>query len=247
MKVSFIIPAYNEEGILGACLESVQREIAHGRYEAEIIVVNNASTDRTAEIARGFSEVRVVNEQHKGLTHARQAGYRASSGDLIANIDADTVIPEGWLATVMSEFERNPNLVALSGPFVYHDLPFLKRTLANLFITTYPLVNFIVQHILHAGAILQGGNFVLRRTALAKIGGYDTSIEFYGEDTDIARRISKVGEVKWTLRFPIYASGRRLQKEGLLGTGFRYALNFFWTIIFRKPYTLEHYDIRTKK
>ena len=60
---------------------------------------------------------------------------------------------------------------------------------------------------------MQGGNFVVRRDALQKIGGYDTNISFYGEDTDVARRLSKVGHVKFTFDLPALSSGRRLAKE----------------------------------
>ena len=97
MKISFVIPAYNEEGYLGECLASVRRELARGRYDAEVIVVNNASTDKTAEIARSFPGVIVVDEPKKGLSQARHSGFAASSGDLIANVDADTILPKGWL------------------------------------------------------------------------------------------------------------------------------------------------------
>jgi len=53
-------------------------------------------------------------------------------------------------------------------------------------------------------------------------GGFDTSITFYGEDTDVARRISRVGTVKWTFKLPMYTSGRRLAHDGVMRTGIRY-------------------------
>ena len=61
--------------------------------------------------------------------------------------------------------------------------------------------------------MLQGGNYVVRREALEKIGGYNLEISFYGEDTDVARRIQKEGRVRFTFEFPIYASGRRINQE----------------------------------
>lgn len=247
MRVSFSIPAYNEEQRIAHCLESVQKEIVRaGReHECEIVVVNNASTDRTAEIARSFSGVKVVDEPRKGLVRARQTGFENSTGELVANVDSDTMVPPGWLDTVFREFDKNPDLVALSGPFIYFDLPPFKRLIAHSFIKLYPAVNWFMQHVLHAGAILQGGNFVVRRDAMLKIGGFDTSISFYGEDTDVARRISKVGRVKWTLKFPIYSSGRRLAHEGILTMGLRYSLNFFYTTFSTRPWSETHSDIRT--
>ncbi|MDO8482130.1 MAG: glycosyltransferase family 2 protein [bacterium] len=246
MKISFVIPAYNEEELIAKCVGSIQLALANGKYDAEIIVVNNASTDRTKEVASRIAGVRVVDEPRKGLTRARQAGYAASSGDLIANTDADTMLTPEWLPTVMREFERNPKLVALSGPFIYYDLPLFERALVKIFYWFGFIFYFINQRILHAGAMLQGGNFVVRRTALEKIGGYDTSIEFYGEDTDVAKRISKVGTVKWTFRLPMLASGRRLQKEGIVKIGTRYAINFFWTTYRGVPFTKKYTDVRLK-
>lgn len=246
MKISFVIPAYNEEGIITRCLESIKRALAGENYDAEIIVVNNASTDRTKEVASRIEGVRVVDEPRKGLTRARQAGYVASSGDIIANVDADTMLPPEWLPTVMKEFGKNPNLVALSGPFLYYDLPLFIRVLVKVFYAFGYVFYFINQHILHAGAMLQGGNFIVRRTALEKIGGYDMSIAFYGEDTDVATRISKVGTVKWTFRLPMFASGRRLQKEGFVTMGVKYAVNFFWTTYRGVPFTKEYTDVRVK-
>jgi cellulose synthase/poly-beta-1,6-N-acetylglucosamine synthase-like glycosyltransferase len=247
MKISFSIPAYNEEHRIGRCIEAVQKEIVRAGMEsdAEVIVVNNASTDRTKEIASGFSGVRVVDESRKGLTWARQAGFAASSGALVANVDADTMVPPGWLDTVNREFGNDPKLVALSGPFIFYDLPPLKRFIANIFVQMYPAVNIFVQYVLRMGAILQGGNFVVRRDAMEKIGGFDTNIHFYGEDTDVARRISKVGHVKWTTAFPMYSSGRRLAHEGLAMTAFRYAVNFFSVTFAKKPWSETHVDIRT--
>ena len=76
MKLSFVIPAYNEERYLQDCIRSILLETAGMNGTCEIIVVNNASTDRTRELALGFPEVRVIDEWRKGLTHARQAGFR---------------------------------------------------------------------------------------------------------------------------------------------------------------------------
>lgn len=237
MRISFVIPAYNEEKNLPPCLASVECELARTPCDAEVIVVNNASTDTTGEVARAHAWVRVVDEPNKGLVRARHAGYTAATGDLIANVDADTMLPEGWLEKVLTEFERDDNLAALSGPHIYHDLSPSQRFLTRLFYVGGYLFHLFNHYILGTGAMLQGGNFIVRRTHLEKAGGFDTSIEFYGEDTDVARRISKVGKVKWTFALPIYASGRRLAKEGVFTTGLRYALNHLHVLVRGKPLT----------
>lgn len=247
MKLSFVIPAYNEEAIIGRCLESVQRELAGSPHDVEVVVVNNASTDRTAEIAAGFEGVRVVDEPKKGLVNARRAGFLATDGDIIANIDADTMLTPGWVDTVMREFAKNDRLVALSGPFIYFDLPASQRAMVKVFYGGAFLVYLFNHYVLRVGAMLQGGNFIVRRSALEEIGGYDTTIEFYGEDTDIARRMSKIGRVKWTFALPIYASGRRLKAEGIVTMSIRYSLNYFWVTFSGKPLTREYTDIRPGK
>jgi len=154
------------------------------------------------------------------------------------------MLTEGWLKKVLVEFERNENLAALSGPYIYYDLSLPHRISTRIFYFFGYLSHLINHHILHSGAMLQGGNFIVRRTHLERIGGFDTSIEFYGEDTDIARRISKVGKVKWTFKLPMYTSGRRLAKEGILKTGWRYAINYLHTLMRGKPLTIAYTDVR---
>lgn len=244
MKLSIVIPAYNEETLLGDCLRSIEEEISRAACDAEVIVVNNASTDGTRTIAGSFAGVIVVDEPKKGMVNARAAGFEASHGDLIANIDADTIMPAGWIPKVLREFGKNDKLVALSGPYIYYDLSLFSRMLVRIFYALGYVAHLFNQYILKVGAMLQGGNFVVRRDALLRINGYDTNISFYGEDTDIARRISRVGEVKWTFFLPMKTSGRRLQKEGLIRTGWTYAVNYLWTTFFRKPFSKTYVDIR---
>lgn len=244
MKLSIIIPAHNEHAVLGACLQSIAQELERHPCDAEIIVVNNASTDDTGAIAGSFPGVIVVDEPRKGIVFARAAGFARSHGELIANIDADTVMPDGWTVTVFKEFADDRDLVALSGPYIYDELPRITRALVAVFYAGGYLLHLFYHRILRIGAMLQGGNFVVQRGALERIEGYDTSIEFYGEDTDIARRISAVGKVKWTFALPMHTSARRITEEGLLRVGVCYAANFFWMTFRHKPKTLAYKDIR---
>ena len=245
MKLAFVIPAYNEEALIGKCLESVILEVERSKSNAAIFVVNNASTDRTGEIARSFAGVRVVDEPKKGLVNARDAGFAASEGyDLIANIDSDTMVPEGWLTTVVREFERDSKLVCLSGPYVYYDMaPHNRLMISGFYVLTY-LIYLLNRFVLRVGSVVQGGNFIFKRAAWQQVGGYDRSIEFFGEDTDVAVRLSKVGGVKWTFRLKMMTSGRRLEKEGVFRTAGTYTLNFFWVTFRGKPATKSYTDIR---
>lgn len=244
MKLAFVIPAYNEEALIGKCLESVEREIARTGADAEIVVVNNASTDRTGEIARSFATVRVVDEPKKGLVNARHAGFEATQAELIANIDSDTIVPEGWIDTVLREFDKDPKLVALSGPYVYYDMAWHNRMLVNAFYGLTYLIYILNRFVLRVGSVVQGGNFVVKRASWASVGGFDRSIEFFGEDTDVAVRLSKVGNVKFTFALKMKTSGRRLEKEGVFRTAGTYTLNFFWVTFRGKPATKKYTDIR---
>jgi cellulose synthase/poly-beta-1,6-N-acetylglucosamine synthase-like glycosyltransferase len=210
----------------------------------EIIVVNNASTDRTREVALGYPGVRVVDEPRKGLTFARQAGFAASCGELIANVDSDSRLTPGWVKQVLTTFATEPKMVAFSGPFVYYDLTPGQRVTVQVFYAVAFMVYALNRYVLRAGSMVQGGNFVLRREALELIGGFNTSIAFYGEDTDIARRLNRVGKVKFTFDLKMYSSARRLRKEGMLTIAARYTINYLWTTFRKKPFTEEYIDIR---
>ncbi len=246
MKISFVIPAYNEEALIGNCLVSVLKQTKKYNENVEIIVVNNASTDSTKEVASSFKGVIVVDEPMKSLVKARQAGFNSSTGDLVANIDADGILMPGWTEKVMDEFSKDKDLVALSGPCVFYDI---SKTF-SLLVKCYYFVGY-VSHIIsktffHIDAMLQGGNFVLRRSALQKIGGFDTSIAFYGEDADIAKRIQKVGKIKFDFKLLVYSSPRRLQKEGLLKTAWHYGINYIWILIFGRPFSKDYSDVRSQ-
>jgi glycosyltransferase involved in cell wall biosynthesis len=246
MKLAFVIPAYNEEALIGKCVESVMAEVRRTGRDIDVVVVNNNSTDRTAEIAAAVPGVRVVDEKEKGLVAARDGGFRATTAELVANIDADTIVPEGWLDIVFGEFGRDAKLVCLSGPYVYYDLSAWNRFLIAVFYGLTKLIYWINRYVLRVGSVVQGGNFVFKRDAWVKAGGYNRAIKFYGEDTDVAVKLSKVGHVKWTVRLKMKTSGRRLAEEGVFMTAGRYTLNFFWVTFAGKPLTNSHTDIRPK-
>ncbi len=246
MKLSFVIPAYNEEKYLGACLSSILEQIKqHPETDFEVIVVNNASTDNTREVAQKFENVKIIDEPNKGLVKARNAGFKACTGELIANIDSDSILTPNWISRVLKEFENNKKLAALSGPFIYYDLP----VIVDLGIWIYYYFGFLShlfnQYILRVGALLQGGNIVMSREYFNKIGGYNLNLVFWGEDIDLARRLSKVGQVKFTFSHPIYSSARRLKNDGVLKMMIIYPMNYFSTTFFKKPYHQKYADIRS--
>ncbi len=248
MRLSFVIPAYNEENYLPDCLKSILAQLPGYEDQVEIIVVNNASTDRTREVALSFPGVKVVDEPRKGLTFARQAGFAACTGELVANVDSDSRLTPGWLAQVLETFadfeRRGKDLVALSGPIIYYDLSPSQRVSVQLFYMLAFTLYFVNRYILRAGSMVQGGNFVLRAAALRQIGGFNTNIAFYGEDTDIARRLNRIGKVVFTFHLKMFSSARRLKNEGMLTIGWRYTINYLWTTFRKKPFTEDYIDIR---
>jgi glycosyltransferase involved in cell wall biosynthesis len=242
--VSFVIPAYNEEGYIKLCLDTIIREIG-GRPGYEIVVVDNNSNDKTCEIvAHDYPSVQLIHEPRRGANSAREAGFVVSRGELVAFLDADTELIPGWIDRAERAFAKDPNLVCISGPFIYYDLPFAVRALVQgFYIGTY-LVYLVNNYIFRNTSMIQGGTEIVRRTALAKIGGHDVNLTFYGDDADLARRLRAVGHVRWSFDFAMRSSGRRLAKEGTFTMGWRYALNYFWITFFNKPFTMTSTEVR---
>jgi glycosyltransferase involved in cell wall biosynthesis len=120
MRLSIVIPAYNEQDYLPDCLRHVLAEIARSASPGavEVLVVDNASTDATAAVAAAIPGVRVVHEPRKGLTRARQTGLEASTGAVIGYVDADTRVPAGWIDRVLNAFADDPAVVCVSGPYI---------------------------------------------------------------------------------------------------------------------------------
>ncbi len=230
LKISLVIPAYNEEKWILPCLESALVNSAGLLHQ--IIVVDNASTDKTGELANNVPRVEVLREGRKGTSAARQRGFEASTGDLVAFIDADCRLTPGWCEKILHEFGNNPKLAALSGPYVYYDMPAWQRALVKIFWHTLAYPFYMMTKYMS-----MGGNLVIKRSVLEKMGGLDTSITFYGDDTDMVRRASKFGQVKFKFSFTIESSARRFHSHGMVKTGFTYILNFFSQVVAKKSVT----------
>ena len=114
MSLSAIVCAYNEERTLPAALHSL---FAQTRVPDEVIVVNNASTDRTRKVAAAFPGVTVVDEPEKGLVNARARGLAASSGDILVYIDADCRAPLMLLERMERRFLASPTAISI-GPSI---------------------------------------------------------------------------------------------------------------------------------
>jgi glycosyltransferase involved in cell wall biosynthesis len=240
VRISLVIPAYNEQDYLAGCLESVLANRGHAI--AEVIVIDNASSDRTAQVAAGFAGVRVVREEKRGLTHARQRGLEEAREELVGYMDADTRMPPGWGQAAAEIFSSRPEVVALSGPPQYWDASRIENAVLGV---SWRLVVPIVYRVV--GYMLYGAHFVARRRVLMAAGGFDTSISFYGEDTELARRLSSKGTVLFRNDFRAITSARRFAAQGLWRTNMTYALNFIWPVLFGRPFTKTHGDVRARR
>jgi glycosyltransferase involved in cell wall biosynthesis len=242
LTISTIVCAYNEADYIGPCLQSLRRQT---RPPDEILVVNNASTDETASIAADVAGVRVIDEARKGLVRAREAGRLAATADLLVYLDADCRAPEDWLLRVERRFVRRPSLMALSGPYRFYDWDWWGRALIRAYdFTLAPLTQLVVYRLAGVGTLFYGGNFAVRREALAAIGGFDTRIEFHGEDTNLGRRLIGVGPVAMAAECWLMTSARRYRAMGK-GAVFRlYVRNFVSEIVHHEPKDRDHLDVR---
>jgi glycosyltransferase involved in cell wall biosynthesis len=234
--ISLIIPAYNEEAYLPGCLDAVIANVAG--QALEVIVVDNSSSDGTKQVIARYPEVTYLFEPEKGITRARQRGFMASSGDILAYVDADTHPPAGWIEQIAEQFAAQADLACLSGPYSFYDLHGIRSLISSgWFVAARPLSGL-------TGSIIVGGNFAVRRSVLEKMGGFDKSIEFYGEDVDIARRAGKHGKVRFSPRFVMPTSGRRMQSQGFLKIAGIYFLNYVSIVLRGRPANMGYKDIR---
>ncbi len=240
-RVSVIVCAYNEGRYLGACLDSLS---AQTQPPHEIVVVNNASTDDTATVARRRG-VLVVDEPAKGLVKARATGARAASASILAFLDADCRASATWLADMTALLESRPDVVAASASYRYYDWHVFGRALIRTYdMTVAPLTHVIVQDVLKRGAILYGGNFIVHRGALDRVGGFDTSIAFHGEDTNLGRRLAAIGRVAIHPRAHVFTSARRFRAMGTTAVLRLYARNFWSEVLRHRPADDDYLDVR---
>lgn len=234
--ISLVIPAYNEEAYLPACLDAVMRNVAGKAME--VIVVDNNSTDGTRAVIERYPGVTYVFEPHKGITRARQRGFLTARGDILAYVDADTHPPEGWIDQIVQQFTTRPRLACLSGPYSFYDLSGIRNAISTIwFVMARPLGAI-------TGYLMVGGNFAIRREVLEKMGGFDSSIEFYGEDVDIAKRARMHGQMLFSPAFVMPTSGRRMQKQGFAKIAGLYFANYVSVVFRGKPATRDYEDVR---
>lgn len=187
LTVTLYIPCYNGEAYIADCIESA---LAQFRKPDEILVVDDGSTDRTAEIARRYDNVRVIrHERNRGLAAARNTALAAATGDLVASLDADCIAEKTWLYRLVWIMTRSPESVAGIGGMLVEQF---QETAPDLFRATY-----MAQHKGEKSIVgikmISGANTVFRRSALLQVSGYNEAFRTNGEDVHICYLLRQCG------------------------------------------------------
>lgn len=228
-KVSVIIPVYNEEKYILKTLNAITSQ-DYTNYE--IIIVNNASTDASDEMIKYFIqknqtsvEITYQIEYRQGTNYARECGRRLATGSIIAMLDADCVPDFYWVSNGAKELQQK-NVVAATGAYYYYDASIVLRTF-SLFsqLTIFKFVNRVIQ-IKKRGAILIGGNAFIQSSKLSEIGGFNTNLTFYGDDIDIAIKLSRFGRVNYATLLTLKTSSRRYKALGFWKVNRKYQTIF---------------------
>ena len=158
LTLSIVIPVYNEEHHIKACLDAVAAQSVRPH---EVIVVDNNSTDDTVKIAKSYPFVKVIREKRQGKGNARSAGLNAATGDILGRIDADSQIMKGWVERVLQDFS-NDSIMGLTGPGCTDTLPF--RLIPNFKSTIWSRGYFVSAHADTRMNTMWGANMAIRRT-----------------------------------------------------------------------------------
>jgi len=236
IKVSVVIPAYNEEKLIERCLLSLAKQTFPRKYY-EIIVVDNASVDRTEELAKKYAD-KVLKEPRKGLLFARQKGFEAARGKIVLRTDADAFVPMDWIERAWKNFEKNKEMVALGGFYFLDDNNFWLNTISRLAI----FLNYWQYRIFGNVKKLSGPCSAFRKDSFDKSGGFDLGADpCIGDQIAIAYKMAKYGKVGFDKDWWVWFSPRRVYSrlksgiKGFINDYFLYeGLGSLYFIIFKK-------------
>lgn len=190
IRISLIVPAYNEEKSIVKCLESL---LALDYTDYEVVVVDDGSKDRTLELARSVEDprVRTIHQENKGKAEALNTGIGASTGEIMLTVDADTRLNKSSLKSIASRFAGQPGLGALAGNVKVDSPEGLMKRLQDLEYTTS--IGYVrkAQSILGAVLIVPGPIAAIRKEVVEKVGGFSGST--FAEDFDITLAVLKAG------------------------------------------------------
>ena len=140
--------------------------------------------------------MRVVDEPRKGLVVARETGRRQPPATCSPTSTPTAARRCAGSSGSSGGFEQHPAVVGVTGPYRFYDWDWSGRALIRAYdLVVAPPTHLLVHYGFGAGAIFYGGNFAVRRAALERIGGFDRTIEFHGEDTNLGRRLTPLGPI----------------------------------------------------
>ncbi|MGC2260511.1 MAG: glycosyltransferase [Candidatus Sulfotelmatobacter sp.] len=190
-SVSIIIPTFNGAVRIGNCLDALLRQT--GRHNAEIIVVNDGSTDDTAKVVENYSGVRLITQANAGPATARNRGASEAQGTIILFTDDDCVPMPDWLAAMLQPFE-DTDIVGAKGVYRTHQKSLIARFVQIDYEDRYRLmaahdsIDFVDTY-----------SAAFRRDRFLEMTGYDTSFPLAcAEDIELSYRMSARG---WKMKF----------------------------------------------
>src|SRR3989338_7166257 len=186
IKLSLIIPVYNEEKCLADCLDSIAAQTV---MPDEVIVVDNGSTDGSAEIARDYPFVKLIKQSKRGTVYARNLGFDTAKSILIGRIDADTILAKDWVESVKDSYVDvgQPKLYAATSASHF------RNRLAVFWYVMHRLTYFWPSRWLLGHSTLVGSNMILTKQLWQRVR-YDVCQRTdLHEDMDLAYHACKVG------------------------------------------------------
>jgi glycosyltransferase involved in cell wall biosynthesis len=181
--LSVVIPVHDGRAFIGQCLAKVFRSSLR---DFEVIVVDDHSTDGTAEIVRSFP-CRLLTSATRGVGAARNLGVAHAAGPLIYFLDADILIEPDNLERIVDAFDRHPEVSAIFGSFG-------KDTVPQNFASVYKnlLHHYTHQNANREAATFCGGFSGIRREVFREVGGFDPAYDFM-EDVELGCRLYRRG------------------------------------------------------
>jgi glycosyltransferase involved in cell wall biosynthesis len=207
IKVSIVIPVYNEALALERCLSEIAGQTVK---PYEVIVVDNGSDDGSAEVVKRFGFARSVREPKRGIVFARDTGFDAARGDIIARIDADSLLPEDWVEHIVAFYGKPDNRErAFSGGATFYNVRF-RHAVAWL----YNLLAFDFNRLLIGHPTLWGSNMALPRAQWQAVRSDVCKRTGIHEDLDLAIHLVRRGyNVHYDRRFRVGAHLRRVRSD----------------------------------